>query len=298
MPSFQSYFIYWYLLRLKRKNANKPKPSLSELRALMDKMGDNVPLAQGTQSERISANAIPCEWVSTPKSHSDRVILYFHGGSYRAGSCQSHRGMVSHIADYTQSKVLMVDYRLAPENPFPAGLDDAVTVYDWLSKKLDSQRIIIAGDSAGGGMTMALLLKIKEENLPKPAAAILLCPWVDLEMRNPTLDTLANKDPWLDKNSLSLSAKEYYAQNTPQNPFVSPLNADLNGLPPLLIQLGGFDILQGEGEMLAKKAIEAGVKVQWKIWPRMIHVWQFIPHRLPEARKALQEMAEFGEKFW
>jgi epsilon-lactone hydrolase len=296
MPSLQSYFLHWYLLRLQRKNAKK-NFTLAQERQIMNHLGSRVPMAKDAQIERVSALGIPCEWVSTPASLPNRVIMYLHGGAYTRGSLDSHRAMASKIAEICRARVLQVDYRLAPEFPFPAGLDDALTVYEWLTKQVDNQQVMLAGDSAGGGLALAALLKIKEDNLPTPAGAMLLCPWVDLEARSETLDSLATKDPILTKTRLLESVRQYCGKYPTENPFISPINADLSGLPPLLIHVATLDILSGEGTQLAQKTQSVGVKVEFEVWKNMIHVFHFVHHRLPEARRAIQKMAEFMDKY-
>lgn len=292
MPSLQSYTIRYYLHYLKRKTQHKTL-DIRRARQVLETIGKRSPMAENTQTEKLSASGIPAEWVRTPQSQAGRVVMYLHGGAYLAGSLASHRGLASQISHYAQAEVLQVDYRLAPEHPFPAGLEDALTAYAWLQQQFPPSQIVLAGDSAGGGLALATLLKLREERHPLPAALVLLAPWVDLEARSPTLEKLAHKDPILSSDRLRESARVYCGTHSPQSPFISPVNADLSGLPPVLIQVGTLDILLGEAEQLAQKIQAQGGKVQLEVWKNMIHVWQFISDRLPEARKALQNIGAF-----
>ncbi|NJL14335.1 MAG: alpha/beta hydrolase [Microscillaceae bacterium] len=292
MPSLQSYTIRYYLHYLKRKTQHKTL-DIHRARQVLETIGKRSPMAENTRTESLSVSGIPAEWVRTPQSQAGRIVMYLHGGAYLAGSLASHRGLASQIGHCAQAEVLQVDYRLAPEHPFPAGLEDALTAYAWLQQQFSPAQIVLAGDSAGGGLALATLLKLREEGHQLPAALVLLAPWVDLEARSPTLEKLAHKDPILSSGRLRESARAYCGTHSPQNPFISPLNADLSGLPPVLIQVGTLDILLGEAEQLARKIQAQGGKVQLEVWKNMIHVWQFISDRLPEARKALQNIGTF-----
>ncbi len=295
MPSLKSYSLLLYLHYLKFKNRHR-KPGIPQQRRVMDRLGRRYPVFPDTQTERVSAHGILAEWIKPPSAQEDRVLYYLHGGGYRMGSIDSHRAMVSKIAQACRAVALVPDYRLAPEHPFPAALDDAVTAYDWLLKQKPQAKIIIAGDSAGGGLALATTLKLREEQLSLPAALLLLAPWVDLQARSRTLDTVAPKDPILHKEGLLASAQAYYGIHDPANPYISPLNADLKGLPPMLIQVGTLDILVGEGKALAQKAQEAQVEVKLEIWKNMVHVWQFMSDLLPEGKQAIQKMGIFVDK--
>jgi len=242
------------------------------------------------------ANGIQCEWVKANKSTDSHTIFYLHGGTYTQGAIQSHRSLAARLADASGGRALMVNYRLAPEFPFPTAIDDTISAYLWLIKRVPPKKIIFAGDAAGGGLVVATLLKLKEDKIALPAGAVLLCPWVDLECSSESYDTLAAADPILDKTELLEAAKMYCQKENPRNPFISPLYAELKGLPPMFIQLGTYDLLFDEGKKLAAKAEEAGVKVELDVWDQMIHGWQLFGNRLPEAIKAIQRAGDFIRK--
>jgi epsilon-lactone hydrolase len=212
------------------------------------------------------------------------------------GSVASHLAMVSHIAQACQAKALIINYKLAPENPFPSALNDVMAVYENLLATYPAKNIVLMGDSAGGGLALATLLKIKEKQIALPYKAVLLAPWLDLTCENPTLDTLAHKDPVLYKSELIRRA-DLYAGGYPKNhPMISPFFADLSGLPPLLIQVGTLDILLGENKYFVQKAQANGVKVSLEVWKNMIHIWHYLGDKLPEAPKAIRRIASFVRK--
>lgn len=263
----------------------------------MNKLGLREPLLPGTKTEAVTIQNIPCEWVFPPSAKSAQVLLYLHGGGYKIGSILSHRSMVSRIAEACGMKALMPDYRLAPEYPYPAAVNDTLDVYKWLLDQFDPKNIVLAGDSAGGGLALASMLKAKDLHLPLPAALALLSPWVDLEMKNNTIRGLAHKDPILKPQQLKESADIYAGAENTKHPYISPLNGDLRNLPPILIHVGKLEIFLGEARELAQKAKQADVEVQFEIWNNMVHVWHFIGDRLPEARKAIRQIGIFVKKY-
>lgn len=294
MASFQSHLLWWYLKYKKYKNRKlRAKINIEGQRAWIEKLGQDKKLIPDSKIENRSAHGIPVEWMIVPQSREDRVIFYLHGGGYRVGSPKSHRGLASHLAHHTHSKVLQVDYRLAPEFPFPAGLDDTVTAFDWLCKQVDPRQIIVSGDSAGGGLALALLLKWKEEKRQMPAALVLLAPWVDLTATPESFEKMAKKDPILIPKYLVEGAISYAGSEDRKNPFISPLYGDLSGFPPTLIQVGDMDILFPEGKALAEKAKSQGVSTELQVWKNMVHVWHFVGPSLPESGKAMEKIANF-----
>ncbi|MES2734580.1 MAG: alpha/beta hydrolase [Bacteroidota bacterium] len=295
MPSLQSRLLK-YFVRKRVEKAKSQQWNLENKRRQIDDMAKRVKLPAGTYSETISANGIPCEWVKTLKSTDSHTLLFLHGGAYIRGSLHSHRGLAARLADASLGRALMVDYRLAPEFPFPTAVDDVISVYQWLVKRVPTKKITFVGDSAGGGLALAAILKLKEEKLPLPAAAVLMCPWVDLECSNESYVSQAAFDPIYTKEELLEAAHMYYQQAPARNPFVSPLYADLKGFPPMFIQLGTHDLRLGEGKLLAEKATAAGVKVELDVWDQMIHNWQNFGNQLPEAGKAIQKAGEFIRK--
>ena len=233
------------------------------------------------------------EWLRHPDDLPGHVLLYIHGGAYVMGSPLTHRGLVARIARASGIAALQIDYRLAPEHPFPAALDDVLAAYDWLGAQgYAPTQIVLAGDSAGAGLAMALLLSLRERGLALPRAALLLSPWVDLVGEGESVYTRRDQDPYLTPDLIRL-VPLYCGTHNPREPLISPVFADLHGLPPLLIQVGNDEILLSDATRLAERARAAGVQVELTIWPGMWHVWQLFAPWLPEAREAIEQMASF-----
>jgi acetyl esterase/lipase len=221
-------------------------------------------------------------------------MLYLHGGGYVVGSIATHRGLAGRLSQAAAARVLLVDYRLAPEHPFPAAVDDAAGAYRWLlAQGIEPARLVIAGDSAGGGLTIATLVALRDAGVPLPAAAVCLSPWVDLEGRGDSVTTKAAADPLVHKDMLVQLAAWYLAGADPRTQLAAPLYADLRHLPPLLIQVGTAEILLDDAIRLAEKATAAGVKVTLEPWEDMIHVWQLFAPMLPEGQKAIEGIGVF-----
>ena len=292
MPSLRSRLLK-YLIKKRVEKARREPFSLESKRQQVNEIGNRVKPPEGTYSVTVSANAIPCEWVKTPRSTDSHTIFFLHGGDYIRGSLQSHRGLAARLAEASGGRALVVDYRLAPEFPFPAAIDDALTAYTWLIKRVPPKKIVFAGDSAGAGLVLATMLKLRDEKIALPTAAVLLCPWVDLQCGNESYERLATLDPIHTKEELLEWGQLYYQQHDPRNPYVSPLHADLKGLPPLFIQAATHDLLVGEARALAEKASQMGVKAELDVWDQMIHNWQMFGNRLPEAGKAIQKAGAF-----
>lgn len=239
---------------------------------------------------------LPAEWITPPGSSAERLLVYFHGGSYNSGSINSHRSLVANIAASAKSRALTIDYRLAPEHPFPMALEDALTAYRWLlNNQLSPDQIVVAGDSSGGGLTLSLLISLREANEPLPAMAVCLSPWTDLTCTGETWETNAKHDIMLDRGTLKQSAELYLGEADPRNPLASPLHADLRGLPPLLIQVGSEEILLSDSTCFAERARNAGVDVTLEVWEGMQHEWHFAAQVLPEARQAIDHIGRFIE---
>ncbi len=226
-------------------------------------------------------------------SPSDTVLLYLHGGGYFGCSAESHRSITVFFA-LQDFRVFAPDYRLAPENRFPAAIEDAVAVYRaLLSAGHPAQRIVVAGESAGGGLTLSLLLALRAAGVPLPAAAALFSPWTDLAATGDSVRTNALRCAMFHGTDIAPTARYYLGDTDPRNPLASPLYADLSGLPPLLIHVGADEVLLDDSTRLAERARAAGVRVELKIWPVVPHAWQLAPHLIPEARQSLRESAAF-----
>jgi monoterpene epsilon-lactone hydrolase len=223
----------------------------------------------------------------------DTVLLYLHGGGYFACSAETHRPITAFFALHGLC-VFAPDYRLAPENPFPAAVDDAVAVYrGLLSAGYPPERLVVAGESAGGGLTLSLMLALRSAGVPLPAAAALYSPWTDLAATGDSVRTNTDRCAMFHGAGIAYSARYYLGDTDPRNPLASPLYADLAGLPPLLIHVGADEVLLDDSTRLAERARAAGVPVDLKIWPVVPHAWQLAPHRIPEARQSLRESAAF-----
>lgn len=238
------------------------------------------------------AGGVPGEWVEGPAG-TKNVLLYLHGGGYFGCSAESHRPVTVSFA-LEGFRVLAPDYRLAPENQFPAAIDDAVAAYrGLLGEGYSPEQIVVAGDSAGGGLALSLLVALRTAGVPLPAGAALFSPWTDLAATGESVRTNAKRCAMFHGPDIGLSARYYLGQVDPRNPLASPLYADLTGLPPILIHVGADEVLRDDSTRVAERARAAGVRVELKVWPVVPHAWQLAPHMIPEARQSLRESAAF-----
>jgi epsilon-lactone hydrolase len=251
-------------------------------------------IPKAVKAEKIEIAGIQAEWIIPLKSNDKQIILYLHGGGYVTGSIETYRMLCGLLASHTGAKVLVLEYRLAPENPFPAALDDSLMVYRWLLEQgYSPSNIIIAGDSAGGGLSMATVLALTDKNQPLPAAVVCLSPWADLLLKNETHVTKAKAEAMLTTGVLREWALSYTSESNFSNPLVSPVYADFHGFPPLLIQVGTDEILLGDSILLAEKAKADGVQVELKVWEGMWHVWHLLGDLVPESKLAFEEIRQF-----
>jgi len=270
------------------------RPTVQETRANFEQMAGLFPLAADVKCEPVSANGVKAEWVTAPGADAGRAVLYLHGGGYVIGSINTHRDLASRISRAAGARVLLIDYRLAPEHPFPAAVEDSVAAYRYmLAQGLKSSRIVVSGDSAGGGLTVATLVAIRDAKLPTPAGGACLSPWVDLEGLGDSMKTKAEVDPMVQKEGLLEMAAHYLARQDARSPLAAPLYADLAGLPPLLIQVGTAETLLDDSTRLAERARKAGVKVTLEPWENMIHVFQVFAPMLEEGQQAIDKIGEF-----
>jgi acetyl esterase/lipase len=280
-----------------RARPDSAELSIQDQRAAFQELASQFQPAQDVRCEPVDAGGIPAEWITTPEAGHERAIYYLHGGGYVMGSIGTHRDMISRLSRAARARALAIDYRLAPENPFPAAVEDSTSAYRWLiSTGVDPARLVIAGDSAGGGLTMATLVALRDAGDPLPAAAVCLSPWVDLEGVGESMTTRAEVDPMVQRESLLQSAKAYLRDADPRTPLAAPLYADLSGLPPLLIQVGTAETLLDDSTRLAERARAVGVEVILELWDDMIHVWQFCAAMLPEGQQAIDRIGEFVRK--
>lgn len=269
-------------------------PSIAHQRARFAKLATFLPTPEDATTEAVSAGGVPAEWISAPGSDSGRTILYLHGGGYCIGSIDTHRTLCYGLAAAAGARILSLGYRLAPEDPFPAAVEDAEAAYCWLiSEGFDASQIALAGDSAGGGLVVAVSIALKQRGSPLPAAAVCFSPWVDLEGLGESMTTKADVDPMSRRPELLEFAAHYLNGTDPRNPVAAPLYADLSGLPPLLIQTGTAEIFLDDSRRLAKRAKAAGVDTTLDVWDDMIHVWQLFAPMLSEGRDAIKEAGAF-----
>jgi epsilon-lactone hydrolase len=269
-----------------------PNAEVGRMRGAMEKVAERV--ASDVKSDAVDAGGVKAEWIVPPNAAADRVILYLHGGGYVMGSINTHRAMVARIARASEARALALDYRLAPEHPFPAAVDDVVAAYKWLlAQGYKPNKIVISGDSAGGGLTLAGLLAIRDAGLPMVAAAVPISAWADMEGTGASMKTLVDKDPMVDFPGLSRMAKWYCGSADPKNPLLSPIHADAKGLPPLLMQVGGAEVLLDDSTRFAELAKKAGVPVELEVWEDMVHVWHVFAKILPEGQQAIDKIGKF-----
>jgi len=267
--------------------------TLAEQRARQERSARFGRLPRGVSFHKVQVDGPPAAWIA-PANPSQGVILYFHGGGYVLGSAYGHRDMLGRLAAATGIRCLAVDYRLAPEHPFPAALEDALTAWRWLlhEEGLSAGEIFVAGDSAGGGLALAMLLRLRDAGEQAPAGAVLFAPWVDLTLSGDSIQDNGHRDPILTADFLADCARRYASATPLTHPLLSPLFADLHGLPPLMIHVGTEEILLDDARRLANAATAAGVVVHLHVWPGMFHVFPLLP-LLPESRQALEEVATF-----
>jgi monoterpene epsilon-lactone hydrolase len=249
----------------------------------------------GTKTTIFEIDGIRAVETLVRNARTDRCILYFHGGGYAFGTEPLVRDFTWRIGAATGASVLYFDYRLAPEHPFPAAVEDADTVYRWLAKRKGPQRIAFVGDSAGGGLVLATLHKMRDEGFVLPRAAVAISPWTDLALTGPSLQTNAKSDPMMDVKRMPAFAQLYLGGADPRHPYASPLYGDASGLPPVLIQVGSDEILRDDGVRMAEKLRAAGSEVELEEWPRMPHVWHHYARLIPEGRRAIERIGQFLE---
>lgn len=267
--------------------------SVEERRALQEKMGDYNKLPVDVRCQPVHAGGAPAEWIETPGAGSE-VILYLHGGGYVLGSIHSHRELIARLARAANSRALALEYRLAPEYPFPAAVEDSHAAYTWLlDQGVAPNQIILAGDSAGGGLALATLVAARGAGQPLPAGVACFSPWVDLTGSGASIERNARVDPILEPAAVIHYAGLYAGEHDLRAPLISPLFADLQGFPPMLIQVGTDEILLDDAARLAERARAAGVTVTLETYRGLFHVFQMIP-QLPETKKAVRMFAAFA----
>ena len=263
---------------------------LAEARESFDGFAEWLPCPADVKVESVSAGGVAAEWIVAPGAGEARAVLFLHGGCFVIGSVNSHRELCARISAATGCAVLLVDYRRAPEHPFPAALEDALTAYQWLMDRgIASARIVLAGDSAGGNLTVSTMVALRDRNQPLPAAGVCFSPWFDLECtgKHPECPDLI-----LRREDLRYLGRFYLGKTDGRSPLASPLYADVRGLPPIYIQVGTAEVLLDDSHRFVERARKVGVDVKLDSWDGLFHVFQLYP-MLPEATDALERMARF-----
>jgi acetyl esterase/lipase len=291
MPSIRSH-LFRFLMK-SMANWNLP---LDALRAKIEKSASSAKVPKGVGVRPVAVETggrVRAEWLEPANAPRDKAILYLHGGGYVMCSCSTHRAFVGRLAEACDVRALVLDYRLAPEHPYPAALEDSLGAYHWLrGQGVSPNNIIIAGDSAGGGLVLSTLISLRDSGAPLPSMAICLSPWTDLACTGESLRANAKVDPWGTMDSLAMGA-HYVGTNEARHPLISPLYADLHGLPATLIHAGSDDILLSDATRFADRAKAAGVDVTLKIWNRMWHGFQLFAPLMPEANRAIEDIARY-----
>lgn len=289
MPSLQSYF--WRFLIRRLTDWSLP---LAEQRRRMEESSRRYKIPAGIRCTPVQQGELRAEWVEPGKACAEQVILYVHGGGYFAGSCNTHRPFAAQLAKASGARVFLVEYRLAPEHVAPAALEDALAAYAWLLEMgIEARQIVIMGDSAGGGLALSATVALRDAGHSLPAKIVLMSPLVDLALTGDSMMSKAAVDPWVTRQALQLT-QHYLAGESPLSAGVSPLYADLHGLPPTLIQVGSDEILLDDSVRLAHRIKAAGGQVELQQWARMWHVFQLFAPYLPEANRAVRALSDFA----
>ena len=260
------------IIAAKRNNPYTENKTIDQLRKETGTAGALIPLPDNTKFKRILAGNVYAEWITCGDVDIDKIFMFIHGGGYYRGSIDATRATVARISAEAKVRCISIEYRLAPEHPFPAAVDDTYTAYNWLLKEgINPKNIIVSGQSAGGGLCLALLLKIKENNGFQPKGAVAISPWTDLSQSGKTMITNANIDPVISKQYLDRMANLYLSKTPNISPLASPLYGDLSGLPPMLVQVGSAETMLDDSKRFVERAKEAKVDVQIEVWEDMFH---------------------------
>ena len=279
---------------IRRLRSQPRSPDLAERRRALDQLAGTYPLPDDVRVDRVDVAGMAAEWSRTPGADPASALLFLHGGGFVSGSLDSHRHLAAEAARAAGMRGFTPSYRLAPEHPYPAALEDAVAAYRFLlAQGVGAARIAIAGDSAGGGLAVSTLLALRHLGLPMPRCGWCISPWLDLEASGATMRSKASADPLIQRSRLLEIAAAYLNGGDPRAPLANPLYADLTGLPQLLIQVGSAETLLDDSVRLASVAGAAGVRVTLEVWPDMIHAWLLFHSDLAEGRRAIEQAGRF-----
>jgi monoterpene epsilon-lactone hydrolase len=292
MASIQSKIIEFWFKHQNIFGSGSYDPKTIRIRA--DQAGLFARPRKGVQVIPVIADSVPSEWLIPKGAPADHAMLYIHGGAWFMGSANTHRALVSRLAYASGIRALLVNYRLAPEFPFPAGLEDCISSYEWLRHHgISSDHIVAAGDSAGGNLALALLVALRDAGKSLPAAAVALSPATDLAFTGKSVQTRLKVDPIFSRGGQSTIVQDYITSHDPCDALISPLYADLHGLPPLLIHVGDHEIMLDDSVRFGEKATAAGVRATTVVWPEMFHVFQLFAPFMPESNRAIAQIAAF-----
>jgi acetyl esterase/lipase len=281
------------VMALLRANPLPADAELGDLRQWLEVFATATPPGDDVTFEVVDAGGVPGEWVTAAGARVGTAVLYLHGGGYALGSIATHRRLAGEVSRSAQARVLLIDYRLAPEHPHPAAVDDAVTAYRWLlGQGFTPENLAISGDSAGGGLTLATLLALRDGNIPLPACAVPISPWTDMEASGDSHTSRAELDPMVNTEGLKRMADWYLNGQDMRLPLASPLHADLTGLPPLLVQVGDAEVLLDDATRFVDKAKRAGVDATCEVAADCPHVWHALPG-VPESEEAIARLGSF-----
>lgn len=282
------------IIETKRKNPYTENKTIDQLRKETENAGSSIPLPKNIKYKSVVAGNVNAEWITCGEVNENRIFMFMHGGGYYRGSIAATRATVARISAEAKIKCLSIDYRLAPEHPFPAAINDTYSAYEWLvNEGINPEHIIVSGQSAGGGLCLALLLKIKDKNFSQPKGAVALSPWTDLYQTGKTMVTNEKIDPIISKKYLDRFAKLYFPDSYSMSYLASPIIGELSGLPDILIQVGSAETMLDDSKRFYKKAKKANVNVKLEIWEDMFHGWHSNAHILNDADKAIKNIGIF-----
>ncbi len=291
MQSFQSFTVKTFI-NVFRNTLFIHKTEANTIRVGFERISNITKFPRFVTKEDLTYAGIDAAWFVPEGYGKSKTILYLHGGGYVMGSHNTHRSLIGRIARASGCRALAINYRKAPEYPYPAAIEDAIKAYKQMVAD-GFENIFIMGDSAGGGLSLALIQLIKKEKLPKAAGLVLLSPWTDLTLSGDSIKGKKDVDPMIAPHLLKIFSERYYGEADPNDPLISPLFAEVKGFPPTLIQVGGNETLLDDSTRLAQKMNKAGVKVQLDIYENMMHVWQFFGGIIPEANAAIDGIGKF-----
>lgn len=275
-----------------------PDYTYDDIRRIFEDWLEQFEIPEGSVFEEANLGGVPCLWVNAPGGSTDRVIIHYHSGGYLIGSARGYRSFGGFLSAATGCRVLLPDYRLAPDHPFPAGIDDALSVYRGvLEAGVAPSKIVLCGDSAGGGLSMVTLLRIRDVSLPSPAGGIAISPLADFTHSGASRQSNESVDPLVTMSQLLAMGDTYCGEKSRSDPLLSPVFADWSGLPPLLLMAGEIEMLRDDARLCAQAAISAGVEVTYLEGRGMAHIWPLYADRLSQAREALSDIDLFVRRW-